>query len=416
VAQGSTLGLWVVLGAGVALGLGLYLKSLQSQVGSLRSKLDREVTNCKLLQEHINQLQIKLNKTIATKNDLSYQVEALQSLIDEKASLFPWLSIAKNEIKDIFAARSAKYLETKKHPAKKSAEIVREIRARARDVEKTLHRLRYRQHYCEYLFPWLSDLFDEDIESLIAQSERQNNIVEPGGNDDVDPVLNYLSPVEFNSKTPAERNQKALERYVFGRKTKWQIGRDFERCVGYLLEAEGFRVQYHGALEGFEDLGRDLIAHRNEETLIVQCKCWSSDRPIHEKHIYQLYGTFCDYAISNNIKTRERQRELFNGAHALQNISAVFFTTAQLSPRAREAADLLGIDVRDSYPSNWDYPRVKCNVSRRDGKRIYHLPFDQQYDRILIEPERGEFFATTCQEAEERDFRRAWRWRPTDND
>ncbi len=37
-----------------------------------------------------------------------------------------------------------------------------------------------------------------------------------------------------------------------------------------------------------------------------------------------------------------------------------------------------------------DYPRIKCNIARRDDERIYHLPFDQQYDTTLIEPERGE--------------------------
>jgi hypothetical protein len=44
-------------------------------------------------------------------------------------------------------------------------------------------------------------------------------------------------------------------------------------------------------------------------------------------------------------------------------------------------------------------------------ERIYHLPFDQQYDTTLIEPTRGERYVATVAEAEELGFRRAWRWR-----
>ncbi len=59
-----------------------------------------------------------------------------------------------------------------------------------------------------------------------------------------------------------------------------------------------------------------------------------------------------------------------------------------------------------------EYPRIKCNVGRDSGERIYHLPFDQQYDNTVIEPERDEMWAMTVADAEEAGFRRAWRWRP----
>ena len=57
-----------------------------------------------------------------------------------------------------------------------------------------------------------------------------------------------------------------------------------------------------------------------------------------------------------------------------------------------------------------DYPRIKCNVGR-DDQRIYHLPFDQQYDTTLIEPKKGEAWVSTVAEAEGLGFRRAWRWK-----
>jgi hypothetical protein len=55
------------------------------------------------------------------------------------------------------------------------------------------------------------------------------------------------------------------------------------------------------------------------------------------------------------------------------------------------------------------YPIIKCNISNSKEK-IYHLPMDQQYDRVIIDPSKGEFYANTIVEAEKAGFRRAFRW------
>ena len=54
---------------------------------------------------------------------------------------------------------------------------------------------------------------------------------------------------------------------------------------------------------------------------------------------------------------------------------------------------------------------IKCNINQTTGEKIYHLPFDQQYDKCIITPETGEFYAMTVAEAEEAGFRRAMRWK-----
>ena len=92
-----------------------------------------------------------------------------------------------------------------------------------------------------------------------------------------------------------------------------------------------------------------------------------------------------------------------------------FTTTTGLSDPARQFAKALDIKVEGRFPLG-DYPRIKCNLARRDGQRIYHLPFDQQYDSTLIEPHRGEAYVMTCADAEAAGFRRAWRWRGGDGD
>src|SRR5689334_16515750 len=69
------------------------------------------------------------------------------------------------------------------------------------------------------------------------------------------------------------------------------IGRLYERYLGYLYERDGWNVEYHGIVQGYEDLGRDLICTSGNRILIVQAKCWSQEKLIHEKHIFQLFGT-----------------------------------------------------------------------------------------------------------------------------
>ena len=53
-----------------------------------------------------------------------------------------------------------------------------------------------------------------------------------------------------------------------------------------------------------------------------------------------------------------------------------------------------------------EYPRIKCNIN--NGEKIYHLPFDQQYDRTQIK-NNGEFYAFTVKEAILKGFKRAKR-------
>ena len=49
--------------------------------------------------------------------------------------------------------------------------------------------------------------------------------------------------------------------------------------------------------------------------------------------------------------------------------------------------------------------------SKATKEKIYHLPFDQQYDKCSIKLGSGEFYAMTVKEAEEKGFRRAMKWR-----
>ena len=74
----------------------------------------------------------------------------------------------------------------------------------------------------------------------------------------------------------------ALDRYLepSRKRSAWTAGIQYERYIGYLYEQDGFKVEYHGALQGKEDIGIDLICKKGEEVQIVQCKRLSPTKAI----------------------------------------------------------------------------------------------------------------------------------------
>jgi hypothetical protein len=91
-------------------------------------------------------------------------------------------------------------------------------------------------------------------------------------------------------------------------------------------------------------------------------------------------------------------------------ICGAFFTTTTLSDVARDAAAFLKVSVTESHAFDRTYPCIKCNIGR-NGERIYHLPFDQQYDNVKVDPKRGEMYCARVADAVEAGYRRALRYR-----
>jgi hypothetical protein len=295
----------------------------------------------------------------------------IEALAKEKALGFPWLATAYSEYFEILDGRVATALETKKHPAMKSAEAIRAVSKEKAALRRENKILRELHRYYEYLFPWLIDFKGEDLDDLIRQTCEAKITGEEDG--EIDPAVMYLTAAERESQklTRIEKFQRALDRYWTRRKAPWEIGRDYERYIGYLHERDGFKVDYHGIAYGYEDLGRDLICIKGDDIRIIQCKCWSGAKVIHEKHICQLIGTTIMY---------ERTRTIVPTLFGKPRITSQLYTSTNVSETAAKFASMLGVQVVPNFPLG-RYPVIKCNVSLRDNAKIYHLPFDQQYDR-----------------------------------
>ena len=341
----------------------------------------------------------------------------LELLAKQKSQGFPWLAEAYAAYFYLCDLEIADYLEKKKHPARKSAEVVREVAGQRRIAERLYRILKYKLEYYERLFPWLVDFGEEDIDDLIKQSIER---MQRGGK----PIEELQDAVEIYT-TDGEREaalkkklskqelfQRALDRYWQKKKTRWEIGRAYERYIGYLYEKRGYSVYYQGIIEGFEDLGRDLVVIKGDDTEIIQCKYWSQEKTIHEKHIFQLFGTTVEYWVKNVAKQNTGQPNKLPELLWQDRIKPTFITSTKLSEKAREFAEVLQVHVEENFPLE-HYPCIKCNVSMRNGEKIYHLPFDQQYDRALIKEEKNECYVETVKEAEALGFRRAFRWRGT---
>jgi DUF2075 family protein len=335
--------------------------------------------------------------------------EAIRTLSHEKSQGFPWLAQAYADFFHLQDMKTARHLETKSPPAKVSAKRVREIAAKRQEAERLGRIYRYQLEFYESLFPWLVEFREIDDERLlltngaILGTETQNETSEA-----IDPVSHYLSPGEYEKLTREEKFQLALDRYWQSRKTRWQIGRDYERYVGYLYEKDGWDVTYFGIIKGFEDLGRDLLVHRDGEWKIVQCKCWAEHKLIHEKHVFQLFGTTLEYWLSRKRKEHDAQFLLFEDAISKNPIIPVLYTSTSLSDTARDFAKILGVEVHEKVGFQC-YPCIKCNYTKEHDK-IYHLPFDQQYDRTKIQDPKTERYVSTVSEAEALGYRRAYRW------
>jgi hypothetical protein len=321
----------------------------------------------------------------------------IQTLLDQRDHIFResfgkgrlWLAEFIADARKAYDDELELHLRHKKHPAQKAADVVKEIAREKRELQKQIKFLEYQLRSYEEYFPQLEEYRDLILDERVPLSAGADNLEELEA---ADPTERFLSREEWEKLPVHARNQLALDRYLARTKSDWEIGRLYERYLGYLRETSGWVVTYHGALRGFEDLGRDLICVKDKRVEIVQAKCWSRSKVIREKHVFQLFGTTIHYRL----------------ASPGIPVTAVLGTTTSLSDVAAEAAKVLDIRV-DTIMLPPSYPMIKCNINPGTGERIYHLPFDQQYDRTQIcRP--GECYVETIKEAEHLGFRRAWRY------
>lgn len=350
------------------------------------------------LIEEANEATNKFDARFDEINDRIQYLEKMQLNVDQLAKErqmgFPTLAEAYKEYFALQDKEIVDFLQYKKSPAIKASEIVKEYGKARREAISDKKIAEYLVKYYEEVAPFLVDL-KEEVE-LPSEQDREM-LKEYSEEEREDKTTLYLTKDEYRKLSSTEKNQLALDRFWNRHKSKWMIGRLYERYVGYLFEEDGYLVQYVGIEKGLEDLGRDLICTKGDEIVVIQCKNWAKFKTIYEKHIFQFFGTVFKYKDENKGK----------------KVKAIFYTSTGLSELANRFAKELGIKVVENASFDKSYPSIKCNISKMEGGKIYHLPFDQKYDKVKIEKSKGEFYCATVAEAEKAGFRRAFRWKGT---
>lgn len=349
-----------------------------SKLKDLQEKVDLSIRSLGLHRKELSGERSEINKTKREVQMLEMYIKGLRTNYLKE---MPCLAKAYADCYAVIKKQDVDFLLNKKPPAILAAEKIKESNKEKKKLVRRLKEAEYQLEYFKYLIPNLEDVAGGFDEELLDE--------------DYDAVSNYLSKDEYNTLSVDQRNQLALDKYLARNHSKGHIGKMYERYIGYLYEQKGWQVEYFGIKEKLEDMGRDLICRGKNRILIIQCKCWSKASTLHENVICQLFGTTKMFEIEQG------EGQLFGTP-----ISPVFITTTKLSDKALCFANKLGVEVL-TIPLKKDYPMIKCNISPY-GEKIYHLPFDQQYNSTKID-KAGEFYALTVAEAVEKGFRRAYR-------
>lgn len=364
------------------------LQKLQNENEQLKQDLQKQTEEFTQREtEMVKNIEARENKLYSAKKQIEEELqrrrdnlikdvkENEKQLLQEKSKSQKWLAGMMTDFLTIPIEEEILELEKSRSKAK------HEYAIKLTDCKKQIKQLSDRNKILEYEIKYLYELYPE-----LEDAE-----IELDDNTETEPLegTGWLTRQEWESLSDRERNELAFERYNKRHKTKWQIGRDFEMYIGYKCEQLKYKVDYHGIKNGLKDLGIDLIAKKDNETLIIQCKYWSTEKKIHEKHLCQLYGTAIKYQLE----------------HQNEKIIPVFVCHNQLSDIAKNFANKLGIEVHEHVELK-EYPAIKCCFN----SGIYHLPFDLSYDQT-----QDCIKVMTVAEAEKLGYRRSYKFHGYNN-
>ncbi len=100
-----------------------------------------------------------------------------------------------------------------------------------------------------------------------------------------------------------------------------QKGQRYERQIGKFFEESGYKVYFKGINEGKMDGGIDLIASKNKEILLIQCKNWENMQ-VKQEHLRIFMGDCAVYVEKNRKNLRNK------------TLKKVFVTSCQIQEYA----------------------------------------------------------------------------------
>ena len=88
-------------------------------------------------------------------------------------------------------------------------------------------------------------------------------------------------------------------------------GSDYEEFIANHFRSRGYDVIEHGKLKGKKDLGIDLIATKDGELNLIQCKNWSEKNKVKHNDLKEFLGNVTAFIEKNPELQYNRLKRLY---------------------------------------------------------------------------------------------------------
>ena len=132
-------------------------------------------------------------------------------------------------------------------------------------------------------------------------------------------IENYVKKNEEKYKPKKKKN--------FNYKELEAKGKNYEIFVGKYFENLGYKVFYNGIMKGRKDEGIDLIAEKENEILLIQCKNWkeNSKYKIKDKNLKEFIGNCFLYIEKRPEILNKKIKRIYVTSNDIYDKSAIKF-------------------------------------------------------------------------------------------
>lgn len=102
-------------------------------------------------------------------------------------------------------------------------------------------------------------------------------------------------PIENTTETIQKAETDLYQTFREKRKNAIEKGKEYEKQVGIHYENLGYKVDYRGLKLGRKDGGIDLIAEKDDETILIQCKNWTGKIQIKKINAEKFHSNCITY-------------------------------------------------------------------------------------------------------------------------
>ena len=107
-----------------------------------------------------------------------------------------------------------------------------------------------------------------------------------------------------------EENQKKEKNKIMYQENM-KKGSDYEEFIANHFRSRGYDVIEHGKLKGKKDLGIDLIATKDGELNLIQCKNWSEKNKVKHNDLKEFLGNVTAFIEKNPELQYNRLKRLY---------------------------------------------------------------------------------------------------------